>query len=80
MLCLSGFELYSRWVPLTFTYIFEICNQKQIPKFDRSSTISVLRCKSLLYVRIASRTYSNLACGACGSSNAECIAIIEKTS
>ena len=45
--------------------------------------ISVLRCKSLFYVRIASRTYSNLVGGTCGPSNAEdaeCIAIIEKMS
>ena len=33
---------------------------------------------SLLYVRIASRTCSNLGGGTCGPSNAECIAIIEK--
>ena len=41
---------------------------------------TVSRCKPLLYVRIASRTYSNLVGGACGPSNAECIAIIEKMS
>ena len=55
MLCLSGFELYSRWVPLTFTYIFEICNQKQIPKFDRSSTLIILLLLLLSYSRTETR-------------------------
>ena len=56
------------------------CNSPAPYKFSNGPTLSVLRCKSLLYVRTASRTYSNLICGACGASNAECIAIIEKMS
>ena len=32
MLCLSGFELYSRWVPLVFLDLPDNCNEKCVDK------------------------------------------------
>ena len=42
--------------------------------------ITVLQCKSLLYVLMASRAYLNLVSDACGPSIDECTAIIEEKS
>ena len=62
---------------LSLSYVFNLSTQgkmtfwKCVTRNAPKNYISVLRCKSLLYVRIASRTYSDLVCGACGPSNAE---------
>ena len=57
---------------------FRKCVTRNAP--EKKLLVYVFYGASLCCIRIASRTYSNLVCDACGPSNAECIGIIEKMS
>ena len=68
-------------------YMFSICQHEgrwhsgSAWRVTRRKRNSWYKCFTVqVFVAIPSRTYSNLVCGACGPSNAECIAIIEKMS
>ena len=54
MLCLSGFELYSRWVPL-------LCHHKFVDLFAKSSFREIRTNKTEIFLRMfmASRVIKN---------------------